>query len=234
MTDASRATLLRPFSREFVTYDLEFIDDGRTIDMVSIGMVSGDGRKLYAINREMDQRKLLNHKWMRENVWPHLPLKDLPETRLDWGEEIPIKKCRCAPEPGTKSEYSCHDMNGRLDMDHPDVRPMGQIRRMVSDFLLESHPSQPARDRDDIQMWAYYGAYDHVRLAQLWGSMIALPPHVPMLTHDLKSEAMRLGNPEMPKQPADAEHNSLADAEHNLIKARFLYELATGEKEKNE
>lgn len=223
----TRATLLRPFAREFVTYDTEFLDDGKTIELVSIGMKSGDGRKLYAINREMPQARIVAHKWMRKHVWPHLPLKDLPETRGEFGQ-YPVKKCRCAVRE--KGEYDCLCMNGRLDMDHPDVRPMGQIRRMVSDFLLESHPIQPARHRNEIQMWAWYGAYDYVRLAQLWGPMIDLPSHVPMLTHDLKSEHMRLGSPKLPEQ-ASGEHNSLADAEHNLIKARFLYELAEGEKD---
>ncbi len=218
-------TLLEPDKPWFVTYDLEFIDDGETIDLVSAGFKSGDGRRLYVINREMDQRKLLAHDWMRKNVWPHLPLKDLPERQGELGQYLK-KTCRCTPVPGTKHEYTCHEMNGRLDMDHPDVRPMGQIRRMVSDFLLESHPEGPDLHRDNIKMWAWYGAYDHVRLAQCWGPMIQLPAHVPMLTHDLKSEAMRLGNPTMPEQKGK-EHNALADAEGNHLKAKFLWGLAT-------
>lgn len=231
-------TLLRPFSQEFVTYDLEFIADGKTIDLVSVGMKSGDGRTLYAVNRELDERKLLEHGdgWMRKNVWPHLPLTDLPEkqggNRFPYSE-MPVKKCRCAPVAGTSgrdAEYACRCMNGKLDRDHPDVRPLGQIRRLVSDFLLASHPVGVERegfDRNNILMWAWYGAYDHVCLVQsLWGEMVKLPPYVPMLTHDLKSEAMRLGNPTMPEQKG-TEHNALADAEGNLHKARFLWELAT-------
>lgn len=231
MTDARSATLLAPFSREFITYDLEFLDDGKTIDLVSIGMKSGDGRTLYAINRELDQGKVLAHNWMRKNVWPHLPLKDLPEPR-GYGRfpNEPEKKCRCAPVPGTDREYACHCMNGRLDMDHPDVRPMGQIRRMVSDFVYASHPAGLDIERNNVKMWAYYGAYDHVRLAQLWGPMVELPSHVPMLTHDLKSEAMRLGADKLPEQDG-AEHNALADAEGNHVKAKFLWELAVGKNE---
>jgi hypothetical protein len=220
-------TLLNPFDRSFITYDLEFLDNGETIDLISIGMVSGDGRKMYAVNREMSQRSILENKWMRNNVWPHLPRIDLPEMRHDWGVPKPIKSCLCKPVEDSRNEYTCRHMNGRLDMDHPDVRPLGQIRRMVSDFIQASHPADKDMDRDNVKMWAYYGAYDHVRLAQLWGPMINLPAHVPMLTHDLKSEAMRLGDPKMPKQ-AGVEHDALADAEHNLIKARFLWELATG------
>lgn len=225
-------TLLDPFSPTFVTYDLEFIDDGQTIDLVSLGMKSGDGRTLYVINREMDQKKLLAHDWMRKNVWPHLPLKDLPERTGDYNQYVK-KTCRCMPvnptESRSKQEYSCHCMNGRLDMDHPDVRPMGQIRRLVSDFLLASHPvgvGEEGFDLNNIKMWAWYGAYDHVRLAQCWGPMVDLPAHVPMLTHDLKSEHLRLGSPEMPKQKGK-EHNALADAEGNHLKAKFLWGLAT-------
>jgi hypothetical protein len=221
-------TLLKPWDQEFVTYDLEFIDDGTKIDLVSLGMASGDGRTLYVVNREMDQKKLLAHDWMRKNVWPHLPLSDVPEPR-GYGRypNEPEKKCRCMPVEGTEREFACHCMNGRLDKDHPDVRPMGQIRRLVSDFLEASHPVGVGEDdfhRDNIQMWAWYGAYDHVRLAQCWGPMIYLPAHIPMLTHDLKSEAMRLDNPEMPKQKGK-EHNALADAIGNLAKARFLHSL---------
>lgn len=224
-----RNLMLKPYDPEFVTYDLEFIADGKTIDLVSIGMASGDGRTLYAVNRELDERKLLEHGdgWMRKNVWPHLPLTDLPERRGEFGQ-YPVKKCRCAPVAGTSgssAEYACRCMNGKLDRDHPDVRPIGQIRRIVSDFLLESHPDGVDVERNHIFMWAWYGAYDHVCMVQsLWGEMVKLPAHVPMLTHDLKSEHMRLRSPDLPAQKGK-EHNALADALGNLEKARFLDSL---------
>jgi len=224
------ATLLAPFSKEFITYDLEFLDSGKLIHPVSIGMKSGDGRSLYAINREMPVRDILAHSWMRNNVWPHLPLRDLPEVRPSrdgFGRGHKVKNCLCKPVDGTRNEYDCRHVNGSLDMDHPDVRPLGQIRRMVSDFIMASHPAGQDIVRDNVKMWAWYGAYDHVALAQLWGPMISLPAHVPMLTHDLKSEAMRLGSPTMPEQKG-TEHNALADAEGNHEKAKFLWELAMG------
>lgn len=229
--DARSATLLDPYSPQFVTYDLEFIDDGETIDLVSIAMVSGDGRELYAINREMDVQKILANEWLRKNVWPHLPLRDLPEKRNGYL----VQKCSCRPVdpnvPSSRLEYACTHMNGQLNRDHPDVRTQGQIRYMVGDFLRKAHPESVDIQRDNIRMWAYYGAYDHVALAQIFGPMVNLPSHVPMITHDLKSEAMRLGSPEMPQQSVN-EHNALADARHNLKVARFLFELATGTEKK--
>lgn len=35
-------------------FDTEFHEDGRTIDLISIGIVAEDGREYYAINRECD------------------------------------------------------------------------------------------------------------------------------------------------------------------------------------
>lgn len=228
--DGVRATLLEPDKSWFVTYDLEFLDNGETIDLISLSMRSGDGRSIYAINREMNQTNVLNHNWLRKNVWPHLPLKSLPPTEGNMGQYVK-KVCTCLRVTGEgvgKNEYTCFHMNGRLDMDHPDVRPLGQIRRLVSDFIEASHPIGPDLHRDNVKMWAWYGAYDHVRLAQLWGPMIDLPSHIPMLTHDLKSEAMRLGNPEIPKQ-AGKVHDARADTLQNHKIAWLLWQIATGE-----
>src|SRR3546814_2670497 len=112
----------------------------------------------------------------------------------DWSSDVcssDLKTCRCMAvngESGNKAEYACRCMNGKLDRDHPDVRPIGQIRRLVSDFLMESHPDGVDVDRGNIHMWAWYGAYDHVCMVQsLWGEMVKLPHNVPMLTQDRKS-----------------------------------------------
>jgi hypothetical protein len=57
-------------------YDTEFIDDGRTVDLISIGIVCEDGTYYYAVSSEFDQSKLLATPWLVDNVWPHLPLRD--------------------------------------------------------------------------------------------------------------------------------------------------------------
>lgn len=51
-------------------YDTEFIDDGKTIDLISIGIVAEDGREYYAQNREcnFDNANL----WVWANVIPNL------------------------------------------------------------------------------------------------------------------------------------------------------------------
>src|SRR3990167_1867262 len=50
--------------------DTEFIDDGRTIDLISIGIVSEDGRELYAESTECDLSRA--NDWVRRKVLPHI------------------------------------------------------------------------------------------------------------------------------------------------------------------
>lgn len=172
-----------------IFYDTEFIEDGKTIDLVSIGMVAEDGRELYAISSEFDVRKLQANDWLAENVWPSLP-------SFKHGEGI---RCACPPL-------------GHLDLDDPAVRTRAQIARAVAGFIQET---------PDVELWAWYAAYDHVALCQLFGRMIDLAAGIPMWTNDLRQECQRLGDPRMPEQ-SEGEHNALADARHNMRIAAAL------------
>jgi hypothetical protein len=49
-------------------YDCEFIEDGTTIDLVSIGVVGEDGREFYAVSTEFDASRA--GAWVRANVLP--------------------------------------------------------------------------------------------------------------------------------------------------------------------
>lgn len=51
-------------------FDTEFIEDGRTIDLLSIGIVAEDGRELYLENREADFSRA--NPWVQANVLPYL------------------------------------------------------------------------------------------------------------------------------------------------------------------
>lgn len=61
--------------------DTEFIEDGRTIDLLSIALVTADGREFYAASAEADESRASD--WVRGNVLPHLPP---PEERLTRAE----------------------------------------------------------------------------------------------------------------------------------------------------
>lgn len=176
-----------------VFYDTEFLEDGHTIELISIGMVTEDGREYSAVNSEAPWERILQHPWLRINVVPHLP-----------GREPPYRL-------GNRWIWS-------LNTDARGVKPRGVIANEVQDFLL----SVPQR-----QLWAWYAAYDHVALAQLWGPMARLPEGIPMWTNDIRQECERLGNPPMPEQTGP-QHDALADARHVKVRADYLAALAAG------
>jgi len=181
-----------------VFYDCEFLEDGRTMDLISIGMVADDGREYYAVNRgDLAMWARVNRSaWLVENVLPHLPTISIEVVS---GQDGSQRVCL---------------ISNILD---PRVKPIAQIAREVHEFLLAGD-GKP-------ELWAWYAAFDHVVLAWLWGPMRNLPKGIPKLTKDLKQRADDLGNPALPEQVAGA-HNALEDARHNAVRARFLDELA--------
>jgi hypothetical protein len=181
-----------------IYYDTEFIENGSTIDLISIGMVAEDGREYYAVNSEIDQwvpdgseklhKRISSHDWLMRNVVPHLPLTSPPSR-------------------------SSNTWIWSLDRKSLLVKPRWVIANEVREFILAT---------PDPSLWAWYAAYDHVCLCQLWGPMIWLPKGVPMWTNDLKQETERLGNPELPSMPGVAEHNALSDAREVKFRAEWL------------
>ncbi len=60
-------------------YDCEFIEDGRTIDLVSIGVVDESGREFYAVSTEFDPSTGID--WVRRHVLDKLPAPADPAWR---------------------------------------------------------------------------------------------------------------------------------------------------------
>lgn len=53
-----------------IFFDTEFIEDGRTIDLISIGLVREDGASLYLESAECDLSRA--DEWVQKNVLVHL------------------------------------------------------------------------------------------------------------------------------------------------------------------
>lgn len=154
-------------------YDCEFIEDGRVIDLVSIGVVDEHGREFYAVSTEFDGSRALP--WVRRHVLGKLP------------------------SPGD-----------------PAWRSRQQIRDDLYRFLVA--PLRAGLDGSTgMELWAWYAAYDHVALAQLWGAMPALPREIPRYTKDLRQRWDDLGRPPLPAAAA-SRHDALVDARHNLAR----------------
>ena len=77
----------------------------------------------------------------------------------------------------------------------------------------------------DPVWWAWYGAYDHVALCQLWGRMTSLPRAFPRFTLDVRQLWEHLGRPALPQQETGL-HDALADARHVKVKYEALAERA--------
>ncbi len=60
-------------------YDCEFIEDGRTIELVSIGVVDESGREFYAVSSEFDPQRAID--WVRRHVLDKLPSPSDPAWR---------------------------------------------------------------------------------------------------------------------------------------------------------
>lgn len=185
-------------------YDLEFHEDGKTIDLISIGIVADDGRTYYAVNASADIDRAKQHPWLVANVLPHLPMNN--RGCLD--------RVAAGGRPPSSIELEAVD----LDRTRDEVKPEHMIADEVRDFLTEG-----LDDGERCELWADYGAYDHVGLAQLWGPMIALPAGIPMYTRDIQQYADHLHIPhtELPDTPDEGEHHALRDAYN--VSARWQY-----------
>jgi hypothetical protein len=77
----------------------------------------------------------------------------------------------------------------------------------------------------DPVWWAWFGAYDHVALCQLWGGMPDLPRAFPRFTLDVRQLWEHLGRPTLPKQRTGL-HDALEDARHVRVKYEAMAERA--------
>lgn len=94
-------------------FDTEFIEDGRTIDLISIGIVAEDGREFYCINLDCDYS--LASDWVKDNVIIHLPERNRQNIASDsedlFGKYASHKRIGlevlefCLPEKHGKPEF---------------------------------------------------------------------------------------------------------------------------------
>lgn len=171
-----------------VFYDFEFLEDYRTIDPISVGMVREDGKELYLVFKDFNTLAVAKNPWLMKNVMPFIRHEEY--TSHITGVGTPVKDLRITDEAG------CLKQDARIEI-------MG--------FLSDIWP----------EFWAWYGAYDHVALCSLFGTMVDLPKKFPMFTRDIRQLWEAAGRPEFPKQE-NGLHNALDDARHNVVRYNFL------------
>jgi hypothetical protein len=206
--------------------DTEFIEDGHTIDLISIGIVAEDGREFYAVNKGCDFSKADD--WVKENVISHLPPRPrLPMecTPREWEESLAWKskaqitvdvaaflKDLTPNNPGSAAKQ----VRGLI----PSLLTLLGIRD-CSEWTEQSLRILHWESFQAPEIWAYYADYDWVAFCQLFGAMIDLPAGFPMYCRDLQQEADRLGV-DLSKLPQTDEHHALADARWTKAAHEYL------------
>lgn len=111
-------------------------------------------------------------------------------------------------QDGTRAPY--------LQLFDPALKSRSEIKQGILDFVDGTWPD----------FWAWYGAYDHVALCQLFGRMIDLPDRFPMFTSDLRQKIKDNGIEQrmLPKQP-DGLHNALDDARWLQVRYNYVQDL---------
>lgn len=132
-------------------FDTEFIEDGHTIDLLSIGIVSEDNKGFYAVSREVDLSKA--NDWVWKNVIPHLDFKlAMPRMKIREGilnfvgESLPVK-----PEFwGYYADYDwvalCQLFGRMIDLPKSWPKYCRDIKQLCDDL---GNPKLPIQDNQE-------------------------------------------------------------------------------------
>lgn len=113
--------------------DTEFIDDGVTVDLISIGLACEDGREIYMVSNSYHTNKLLADPWLKANVLPHIAKERQVYHRHDIRQKVTYQllttKDRKDAKPEIWAYYASYDwialcqLYGRM-VDLPKSFPM--------------------------------------------------------------------------------------------------------------
>lgn len=177
-----------------------------TIDLISIGIISEDGKEYYAVSKDFNLKEAFTRfqwknefpntenseefkekeYWIRDNV-----LKPIFEEFIDLEINMLNKQkliIGYVAYPSTKFTYG----NFKRVL-NKFGKTNKEIANKVIEFTFSEHWFTD-KDKIDgnwpsnsfIEFYTYYGAYDWVVFCWLFGSMIDLPKGFPMFSHDLK------------------------------------------------
>lgn len=194
-------------------YDTEFLEGNQdkrllgikigetkpTIDIISIGIVSEDGREYYAVSKDFNLKEAWNRVdikktkignnpyreyWVRDNV--------LRPIFNEWvGEDInseyynslfTYKYFKYLLKKNGKSNYQIAKEIKAFVLNPP----IGVVIGSATIELIKQTLKNIKQGYVDIELYGYYSAYDHVVFCWLFGKMIDLPKGFPMYTFDLK------------------------------------------------
>lgn len=131
-------------------FDTEFIEDGRTIDLLAIGVVAEDGREYYAEPAETDRSRAGD--WVRANVLPHLTGPVKPRSQI--AAELAVF---AGDEPEFWAYFAAYDwvalcqLFGTM-MDLPKGWPMfcRDVQQVRAEMRVEKLPEQASQEHNAL------------------------------------------------------------------------------------
>lgn len=142
-------------------YDSEFLEDGVTIDLISIAFVAEDGREYYAVNEDMDHERIREDKWLMKNVMAQLPDAETWKPKKQIAAEVLEFLTADGQEPELWAWYAAYDhvayaqLWGKM-IDLPKGLPMftNDLRSMMN-WVVPKHlhpelPKQPEGVHDAL------------------------------------------------------------------------------------
>src|SRR6266567_3230560 len=183
--------------------DSEFIERGPDypIDMISLGIVSSDGREYYAQSVEFDHRKA--SEWVKDNVLIHLLM-------CPWAHSGPEGISGLY-----RTDRAYHKRYGGQCVDQQrgwihncPWRTREQLKRDILSFMDIEAYGEP-------ELWGWITGYDYVTFCQIFGTMMDLPPGYPHYIKDLQHvlDERGISDDELPEQE-EGLHHALHDARH--------------------
>lgn len=189
-----------------IFFDTEFMEDGKTIEPLSLGFVAETGQRLYVVIDDADRSKA--NDWVKENVLPHLPKPIREGLEVMGGPLDPLTEIH---KDGDLTVIQC---------------PKDQAGRRIESWLMEIGALTNPRfgGKGQVEFWADYADYDWIVLCQLYGTMLDLPKSFPMFCMDIQQFKRHIGyNGKLPEVEGTA-HRAIDDALNVQERHRILVE----------
>lgn len=184
-----------------IYFDCEFLNRGaeHPVSLISIGLTDDADRNFYGIDINAPLGAMWRNPWIREHLWPHLPVAEPSEASdpragavLDWDNT----------DPGIENVYQSAD-----------------LREKVREYL----------GTGEIELWTWCGAFDFVLLSQLFGPFGDQPENLPLFAHDVEELRRFITPMEWNRMrqetKGDGTHHALLDALEIGRMVRWLFNV---------
>ncbi len=166
--------------------DTEFREDGKTIDLISIGMINSYGKTYYAVSKEFDLKKAWNAYQMKKVEIPFDKKTTTTQETIEV-KEYWLRKNVLHPIFNELVQMYCMEDGKSWDFTYSNFKKLikkhgktrEQIRKELQWYVLENG------DDKVNEFYGYYADYDWVVFCWLWGRMIDLPKGFPHYCKDL-------------------------------------------------